>query len=114
MLHAEPVHKNKFYSFLLLTYLPTLACLLACVDFSQEMIGHTVFAVTFARVFELIFWLGSFKELSNVAGSHIPGYIVLVSQVAHLLMMGDFFYYYFKSITRGTPMELPPVYSNVV
>ena len=74
------------------------------------MIGHTVFAVAFARVFELIFWLGSFKELSNLSGSHLPGYIVLVSQVGHLIMMGDFFFYYFKSISKGAPMELPAVY----
>lgn len=25
------------------------------------MIGHTVFALGFSRVFELIFWLGSFR-----------------------------------------------------
>jgi hypothetical protein len=35
----------------------------------EALIGHTVFALGFARVFELIFWLGSFKELSDHAGS---------------------------------------------
>jgi hypothetical protein len=40
-----------------------------------------VFALGFARVFELIFWVGSFKELSDWSGSRIPGYIVLLSQV---------------------------------
>ena len=47
------------------------------------------------------------RELSDHAGSRLPGYIVLISQVAHLLVMGDFFYYYFKSLSKGLPMQLP-------
>jgi hypothetical protein len=45
------------------------------------LIGHTVFALGFARVFELWFWIGSFKELSTNAGNNLPGYVVLLSQV---------------------------------
>ena len=67
----------------------------------QALIGHTIFALGFSRVFELIFWLGSFKELADHAGSRLPGYIVLISQLGHLIIMGDFFYYYFKSISKG-------------
>lgn len=73
----------------------------------EALIGHTVFALGFSRIFELIFWLGSFKELSDHSGSRLPGYIVLVSQLGHLIIMGDFFYYYFKSVSKGLPMELP-------
>lgn len=80
----------------------------------QALIGHTMFALGFSRIFELIFWLGSFKELSDHAGSRLPGYIVLISQIGHLLIMADFFYYYFKSISRGLPMELPTSYSGIV
>jgi len=80
----------------------------------EPLIGHTVFALGFSRVFELIFWLSSFKELSDHAGSRIPGYIVLLSQFAHLVIMADFFYYYFKSLTKGQPMELPTSYSALV
>lgn len=80
----------------------------------ETLIGHTVFAVGFARVFELIFWLGSFKELADHSGSRLPGYIVLISQLAHLVIMADFFYYWFKSISKGVPMELPQTYSSVV
>ncbi len=71
------------------------------------MTGHTVFALGFARVFELCFWVGSFNELSNAAGSRFPGYLVLASQIGHLVIMADFFYYYFKSLSKGVPMELP-------
>jgi len=80
----------------------------------ETLLGHTVFALGSARIFELIFWLGSFKELSDHSGSRIPGYLVLLSQVGHLILLGDFFYYYFKSISRGLPMELPTTYSGLV
>lgn len=85
-----------------------------CCPFTQALIGHTVFAVGFARVFELIFWVGSFKELSDWSGSRMPGYIVLLSQVGHLLLMADFFFYYFQSIRKGQPMELPTTYAGIV
>lgn len=80
----------------------------------EALIGHTVFALGSARIFELIFWLGSFKELADSNGSRLPGYIVLFSQIGHLVMLADFFYYYFKSISRGLPMELPTTYVGVV
>ena len=41
--------------------------------------GHTVFALAFARVFELFFWMGSFNELTGASG-----YLVLFTQIAHL------------------------------
>ena len=78
----------------------------------EAMIGHTTFALGFSRVFELIFWVGSFGELANESGGKAPGYIVLLSQLAHLVIMGDFFYYYFISISKGAPMELPQSYAS--
>ncbi len=80
----------------------------------QSLLGHTVFALGFARVFELIFWVGSFKELADWNGSRLPGYIVLLSQLGHLIVMADFFFYYFMSISKGQPMELPTTYSGLV
>lgn len=71
------------------------------------MLGHMVFALGFSRVFELLFWVTSFKELSHHSGGRLVGYIVLMMQFGHLAIMGDFFYYYFKSVYAGTPMELP-------
>lgn len=80
----------------------------------EPLIGHTIFALGFSRIFELIFWLGSFRELADHAGSRLPGYVVLISQLAHLIVMGDFFYYYFQSISQGLPMELPIQYASLV
>lgn len=73
----------------------------------EALVGHTVFALSFSRVFELVFWMYSFRELANHAGSRMSGYLVLITQVGQLLIMGDFFYYYFKSLSKGMPMDLP-------
>jgi hypothetical protein len=75
--------------------------------FSQVLIGHTVFALGFARIFELLFWVGSFKELVDHGGSKTPGYFIHGSQIGHLALMIDFFYYYFQSLSKGIPMALP-------
>ena len=74
----------------------------------ETLTGHTVFALAFARVFELIFWAGSFTELKGFSG-----YLVLLSQLTHLAIMADFFYYYFLSVSKGLPMELPTTQSLV-
>lgn len=74
----------------------------------ETLTGHTVFALAFARVFELIFWAGSFSELKGFSG-----YLILLSQLLHLAIMADFFYYYFVSLTKGLPMELPTTQSLV-
>lgn len=79
----------------------------------EVMLDHVTFALGFSRMFELSFWLGSFKELSNSSGK-VPGYIVLLSQVGQLLIMADFFYYYLISVSKGVPMELPTAHSTNV
>lgn len=76
--------------------------------------GHTVFALGFSRLFEFIFWATSFRELM-IHGNSYAGWLVMLSQIVHLAIMGDFFYYYFKSISSGSPMELPATnYSALV
>jgi hypothetical protein len=47
------------------------------------------------------------RELSDHTGSSLPGFIVLLSQLGHLMVMADFFYYYFRSLQKGVPMQLP-------
>lgn len=77
----------------------------------EAMLSHTTFALGFSRAFELFFWLGSFHELSNSSGK-LPGYIILLSQFGHMIVMADFFYYYLKAVSKGGPMELP-TYSSM-
>jgi hypothetical protein len=73
-----------------------------------------VFALGFSRVFEVIFWGSSFKELM-LHGSSIAGWMIFLAQLVQLAIMADFFYYYAKSVTSGTPMEIPTnSYSGLV
>lgn len=81
----------------------------------ENLTSHMVFALGFSRVFEFTFWVTSFHELHHHSGSAISGYLVLLAQIAHIGIMADFFYYYFKSVSVGQPMELPTTpYAGVV
>jgi ER lumen protein retaining receptor len=80
----------------------------------EAILGHMAFALGFSRVFELIFWVTSFTELTHYSGGRIVGWVVLLAQLGHLIVMGDFFYYYLISMLTGKPMELPTTTSYVV
>jgi hypothetical protein len=73
----------------------------------EILVSHSVFALGFARVLDMIFWLYSYDELSNAAGSKSVGLLVLATQFIHIAIMGDFFYYYFIAIKTGKLMQLP-------
>eukprot|EP01041_Mallomonas_annulata_P008184 gene8184-16827_t len=77
----------------------------------EALLGHTVFALGFSRFFEIVFWCASFRELTDHLGNRTSGYLVLFAQIAHVAIMGDFFFYYGKSVSQGVPMELPQSYS---
>ena len=41
--------------------------------------------------------------------------LVLVAQMVHLVIMGDFFYFYLRSVKKGLPIQLPsPSSANMV
>lgn len=80
----------------------------------EVLVSHCVFALGFARVMEMAFWLWSFHELTGHATGRLVGYVVLLSQFFHVAFMGDFFYYYFQSIRWGTPMNVLPTHSGMV
>ena len=72
-------------------------------------LGHTVFAVAFSRLFELIFWIWSFKELrTQHIGGTVSAYLVLISQLLQMAIMADFFYYYAVSLSQGQDVEIKP------
>lgn len=73
----------------------------------EPLIGHTMFTISISRCLEFAFWLTCFYELVDANESHLPGIIVLASQLVHLVIMGDFFYYYFKSVAAGLPLSIP-------
>lgn len=77
----------------------------------DDMLANYVFALGAARLMHLVFWLSSFHELNDKYASHIgaqyPGYLVALSQIVHLLLMGKFFVLFLSSAKRGKPMRLP-------
>lgn len=73
----------------------------------EKLIGHFVAAVGCSRVVEMAFWMSSFTELADRYGNRHVGFLVLGTQIVHLIIMGDFFYFYLSSIKRGLPMQLP-------
>jgi len=73
----------------------------------ENLISHFVFALGFARVLDMVFWLSSYSELTDHSGSTWVGVFVLLTQFIHIVIMIDFFYYYFISIKTGLPFQLP-------
>ncbi|CAM9774961.1 unnamed protein product, partial [Sphacelaria rigidula] len=60
----------------------------------EVLVTHTTFAVGIARVMDMVFWIFSYKELTGHSGSKSVGVFVLLTQFVHVIIMGDFFYYY--------------------
>lgn len=74
----------------------------------ETRLGHTVALLGFSRVFELLFWAKSYHELIDERmGSTFASYMVLLTQIVQLVIMGDFFYYYIKAWSKGEKMVLP-------
>ncbi|CAM9750277.1 unnamed protein product [Chrysoparadoxa australica] len=73
----------------------------------EVLVSHCVFALGFARVLDMVFWLYSYHELSDASGNKTVGVFVLGTQFVHIAVMGDFFYYYFISLKTGDMMQLP-------
>lgn len=73
----------------------------------ELLTAHFVAALGFGRVMEFCFWVYSYHELANSAGSRLPGYLALFSQFMQLVLMLDFFWYYYIAVKNATPLVLP-------
>ena len=69
--------------------------------------AHFVAALGFGRLMEFFFWIYSYHELATKSGSVMPGYLALFSQFVQLVLMVDFFWYYFMAVKSSTPLVLP-------
>ena len=95
-------------------YLESVALIPQLYMFQKQSTGvvelltaHFVAALGFGRVMEFCFWVYSYHELANSAGSRLPGYLALFSQFMQLVLMLDFFWYYFVAVKNATPLVLP-------
>jgi len=73
----------------------------------ELLTAHFVAALGFGRLMEFFFWVYSYHELASSAGSKLPGYLALFSQFAQLVLMVDFFWYYYHAVKNATPLVLP-------
>jgi len=73
----------------------------------ELLTAHFVAALGFGRLMEFFFWVYSYHELANSAGSRLPGYLALFSQFVQLVLMVDFFWYYYMAVKNATPLVLP-------
>ena len=96
------------------TYLESVALVPQLFMFQKQTSGvvelltaHFVAALGFGRLMEFLFWIYSHHELSAKSGSNLPGYLALLSQLMQLLLMLDFFWYYYLAVKNATPLVLP-------
>jgi hypothetical protein len=73
----------------------------------ELLTAHFVAALGFGRILEFLFWIYSYHELATSAGSKLPGYLALFSQFMQLVLMLDFFWYYYLAVKNATPLVLP-------
>lgn len=73
----------------------------------ELLTAHFVAALGFGRVMEFMFWIYSYHELATSAGSTLPGYLALFSQFMQLVLMLDFFWYYYLAVKNAMPLVLP-------
>jgi len=119
---VHPSLNNSFFSdsaWTFALYLESVAMFPQLYLFSKKggeietFTSHFVASQAFSRFFALIFWLFSYHELNEAhskSWSLVPslcGYIVLLFQLIQLVLLGDFMFYYARSLKRGVPMTLP-------
>jgi len=73
----------------------------------ESCISQFVYALAFGAFLHLWFWLFSYHELNEKDSGHYVGYMVILAQVANIIIMADFLYFYFKSMKEGGPLTLP-------
>mmetsp|Transcript_13992 Transcript_13992/g.17628 ORF Transcript_13992/g.17628 Transcript_13992/m.17628 type:complete len:378 (-) Transcript_13992:186-1319(-) len=73
----------------------------------ELLTAHFVAALGFGRIMEFLFWIYSYHELATSSGSTMPGYVALFAQFIQLVLMLDFFWYYYIAVKNATPLVLP-------
>ena len=76
--------------------------------------SHFVAAQGISRILFIIFWIFTYAELNTDKAmsllSEYVGYWFMTSQIIHLLIMGDFMYYWIKAMRHGTGVIQLPTY----
>ena len=76
----------------------------------ESFTSHFVFSMAASKFLNLLFWMGSWKELNSgwsFLSKHFAGPLVIVSQITQLVLMGTCIYYYIRAAVTDAPMVLP-------
>ncbi len=76
----------------------------------ESFTSHFVFSMAASKFLNLLFWLGSWKELNSGWGflsKHFAGPLVILSQITQLALMASFIFYYIRAAMQDAPMILP-------
>lgn len=74
----------------------------------EKFTSHYVALCGLSRLFSLIYWWQVFTELDSVEDyftGYFVKYFVLGAQILQLILMGDYYYLYFKSLFKGKQMN---------
>lgn len=67
----------------------------------DALTAHYVFLIGLSRVIDLVFWCYGYEELApEKGGFNLAGWTVLLSHVAHVLLMLDFGFLYVRALWR--------------
>jgi len=76
--------------------------------------AHFVVLMFISRIFAWLFWYTGYHELAegyveNVSAGkfNYPGYLVMITITAQVLVSADFMYYYAKAVVSGNAMTMP-------
>lgn len=73
----------------------------------EKYTSHFVALQGLSRLFSLLFWYDTYQELNETQANSYSllqeycGYMVIASQVIQLVLMCDYYYFYFKSLWKG-------------
>ena len=73
----------------------------------ESYTSHYVALCGLSRVFSLLFWVDTFKELNmSYKGNYTLlcgycGYFIILSQIIQLIIMCDYYYLYFRALYKG-------------
>lgn len=77
----------------------------------ESWVSHFVFSLGLSRLFLFVFWLSSFQELADKRSKFVlagyEGYLILLVQIIHLAIMGEFCFYYLLAAKQQTPLVIP-------
>ena len=73
----------------------------------EKYTSHFVALQGLSRLFSLLFWYDTYAELNETQANSYSllqeycGYMIIASQVVQLIIMCDYYYFYFKSLWQG-------------